>query len=190
VAPVRGRIDGRYGKAPLAVIGLVALAMVQGGAIVYSATRTRATPATRPPDLVMGDTIRILPGRDSLSRITQVTLHRSNPPWTALLAFSPTCAWCDSVAPLWKRWTRDSDVRAHVVGVAWGDPSAAHRYAHDHEWRLAELLVVDSVVTGSLGRQLTRKTPWFFLLDSAGVVRYSGHGNEIGVVDSLVATRR
>lgn len=117
-----------------------------------------------------------------------MTLHRSNPPWTVLLAFSPTCVWCDSVAPLWQRWTRDAGARAHVVGVASGDPLAAGRYTRDHEWRLAELLLVDSMVTGSLGRQLTRKTPWFFLLDSTGVLRYSGHGNEIGIVDSLAGT--
>lgn len=185
---MRTRIDRRNGKAPLAVLGLVALAMVQGGAIVYSATRTKGAATARPPDLVIGDAIRAIPGRDSLSRITQVTVRRSDPAWTVLLAFSPTCAWCDSVAPLWKRWTRDSGVRAHVVGLASGDPLAARRYTHAHEWRLAELLVVDSAVSGVLGRQLTRKTPWFFLVDSAGVLRYSGHGNEIGIVDSLVGT--
>lgn len=184
---MRARIDGRNGKAPVAVIGLVALAMVQGGAIVYSATRTKDATA-RPPDLMMGDIIRVIPGRDSLFRITQVTLRRSTPAWTVLLAFSPTCAWCDSVAPLWKRWSRDTGVRAHVVGVASGDPLAARRYTHAHGWRLAELLVVDNVVTGSLGRQITRKTPWFFLFDSTGTLRYSGHGNEIGLVDSLVGT--
>lgn len=188
VAPVRARIDRRNGKAPLAVIGLLALALVQAGAIVYSVTRPGDAVAIRPPDLVIGETVRTIPGRDSLSRITQVRLGRNGPSWSVLLAYSPTCAWCDSVAPLWKRWIRDTRVRVHVVGVASGDPLAARRYAHAHEWRLAELLVVDSAVTGGLGRQLTRKTPWFFLFDSTGTLRYSGHGNEIGLVDSLVGT--
>lgn len=183
---MRSWIDRRSGKSGLVVMGLVLLAMVQVGAIVVSASRTTNPPVVRPPDLAIGEAILAIRGRDSLARIRSVPLRRKDTNWTVLLAFSPTCAWCDSVAPRWKSWTQGIGDRVHVVGVVSGDPSAALRYTHAHGWRIGELIVVDSAVTGILGRQLTRKTPWLFLFDSTGALRYSGHGNEVGAVDSLV----
>jgi len=183
-------IGGRGGKSGPVVVGLVLLAMVQVGAIVVSASRTTARPGTRPPDLALGDAIPEVRGRDSLSRILSVPLQRSSPGWTVLLAFSPTCAWCDSVAPRWRIWTRNVENRAHLVGIASADPSAALTYVHGHGWKLGDLIVVDSGLTGVLGRQLTRKTPWLFLFDSTGALRYSGHGNEVGTIDSLLGISR
>jgi len=187
---VRAWIDRRGGKRGLVVLGLALLAMVQAGAIVVSASRTKNPPVVRPPDLAIGDAISEVRGRDSLARITKVPLRREDLGWTVLLAFSPACAWCDSVAPLWKRWTRESRSRVRVVAIASGEPSAALRYTDAHGWKFGELIVVDSGVTGVLGRQLTRKTPWLFLFDSSGTLRYSGHGNEVGAVDSLVGLSR
>lgn len=183
-------IGGRGGKSGPVVVGLVLLAIGQVAAIVVSAGRTTSRPDTRPPDLALGDAILEVRGRDSLARIISVPLRRGGSGWTVLLSFSPTCAWCDSVAPRWKTWTREVGNRAHLVGIASADPSAAFRYVHGHGWKLAELIVVDSTLTGVLGRQLTRKTPWLFLFDSAGALRYSGHGNEVGTIDSLVGISR
>ena len=183
-------IGGRGGKSGPVVVALVLLAMVQVGAIVVSASRTKPRPDNRPPDLALGNAVLEVRGRDSLSRILSVPLHRPSPGWTVLLAFSPTCAWCDSVAPRWRAWTRDVGIRAHLVGIASADPSAALTYVHRHGWKLGDLIVVDSALTGVLGRQLTRKTPWLFLFDSTGALRYSGHGNEVGTIDSLLGISR
>ena len=183
-------IDRRNEKSGLVVKGLVLLAMVQAGAIVVSATRPKHPSTVPTPDLVIGEAIPAIQGRDSLSVITSVPFRRKDTTWTVLLAFSPTCAWCDSVAPRWKSWTRGTGSRAHVVAIASGDPSAAIRYTHVHDWKIAELIVVDSALTGVLGRRLTRKTPWLFLIDASGILRFSGHGNEVGAVDSLVGISR
>jgi len=183
---VSGWIDRGNGKGGLVLVGLALLAMVQVGAIVLSASRAKNLPAVRPPDLVIGDAVPAIRGRDSLAGSTTVALRRKDASWTVLLAFSPTCAWCDSVAPRWKSWTGAIGGQVAVVGISSGAPSAALRYTHAHGWKLGELIVVDSAVTGVLGRQLTRKTPWLFLFDSKGVLRYSGHGNEVGTVDSFM----
>ena len=183
---MRGWIDrGGIGRGGLVLAGLALLAMVQIGAIVARASRATQVPPARPPDLVIGDAVPAIRGLDARAGSTSVALQREDARWTVLLAFSPTCAWCDSVAPRWKSWTAAIDRRVAVVGISSGEPSAALRYAHAHGWKLGALIVVDSAVTGVLGRQLTRKTPWLFLFDSRGVLRYSGHGNEVETVDSL-----
>jgi hypothetical protein len=179
-------IDRLSRKNSLVVGGLGLLALLQVGAIVASVSRPDDPPIVGPPDLLIGQAFLTIPGRDSLAKISDFPLRRKPPTWTVLLAFSPTCAWCDSVAPHWRLWTNGIGSQIRVVGVVSADPAAALRYTHAHQWRLADLIVVDSAVTGVLGRQLTRKTPWLFLFDSAGVLRYSGHGNEHAVIDSLV----
>lgn len=187
---MRRWLDGRNGKRGPVVTGLVLLAIVQVGAIALSASRTRQSRIVRPPDLTIGETIPAVQGRDSLARIASIPLRRPDTTWTILLAFSPTCAWCDSVAPRWKRWTEEIGGREHVVAIASGDPSTALRYTRAHGWKIADLIVVDSAFTDVLGRQLTRKTPWLFLFDHTGALRFSGHGNEVGVADSLMGIRK
>jgi hypothetical protein len=182
---MRAWIDRGNGRGGLVLAGLALLALVQVGAIVARASRANQLPPVRPPDLAIGDAVPAIRGLDAGAGGTSVTLRREDARWTVLLAFSPTCAWCDSVAPRWKSWTGAIGRRVVVVGISSGEPSAALRYAHAHGWKLGELIVVDSAVTGVLGRQLTRKTPWLFLFDSRGVLRYSGHGNEVETVDSL-----
>lgn len=186
---MRRGID-RSRRGGVVVLGLVLLATVQVGAIVVSMRRRDPPPVVRQPDLLIGAIIATIRGHDSLGRLATVSLRRTDPSWTVLLAFSPTCSWCDSVAPRWRSWTNEVNHRVRVVGVVSGSPSAALAYTHRHAWQLQDLLAVDSTVTGTLERQLTRKTPWLFLFDSAGVLRYSGHGNEVGVVDSLVGLAR
>jgi hypothetical protein len=183
---MRARIDRSDRRQGFVLLGLALLAVVQVGAILVIAHRVRHPPIVRPPDLAIGDGVPAIRGRDSLAAITTLPLRRNGRSWTVLLAFSPACSWCDSVAPRWKRWTETADGRVAVVGIASGDPSAALRYARAHGWKIGELIVVDSALTGVLGLQLTRKTPWLFLIDKRGVLRYSGHGNEVGTVDSLV----
>lgn len=183
---MRSQIDRSNGKHGLVLVGLVLLAVIQVGALVVMANRAKHPPAIRPPDLAIGDGIPAIRGRDTLAAITTLSFRRKGTGWTVLLAFSPACAWCDSVAPRWKRWTGEVGNRAAVVGIASGDPLAALEYTRAHGWKIGELIVVDSTMTGMLGRQLTRKTPWLFLIDSRGILRYSGHGNEVGIVDSLM----
>jgi hypothetical protein len=171
-------------KSGMVVAGLVLLAAVQVGAIV--ATVRRAPAPVRLPDLAMGARIRAVPGRDSLGRPFSLAFPRPVPEWTVLLAFSPECAWCDSVAPRWKRWSERVTGRLKVVALTAAEPPAALGYVHSHQWQVHVLLTVDSARTGDLARQLTRKTPWFFLIDRTGALRFSGHGNDIGLVDSIV----
>jgi hypothetical protein len=187
---MRSRIDRSDRKQRLVLVGLALLAVVQVGAILVIAHRVSHPPIVRPPDLAIGDGVPAIRGRDSLAAITTLPLRRTGASWTVLLAFSPGCAWCDSVAPRWKRWTEAAGGRIAVVGIASGDPSEALRYTRAHGWKIGELIVVDSALTGVLGLQLTRKTPWLFLIDKRGVLRYSGHGNEVGTVDSLVGASR
>jgi hypothetical protein len=185
-ALMRSRIDRSDRQQGFVLMGLALLAVVQIGAILVIAHRVRHPPIVRPPDLAIGDGVPAIRGRDSLAAITTLPLRRNGTNWTVLLAFSPACAWCDSVAPRWKRWTEAAGGRIAVIGIASGDPSAALRYTRAHGWKIGELIVVDSALTGVLGLQLTRKTPWLFLIDKRGVLRYSGHGNEVGTIDSLV----
>ena len=185
---MRSWINRSNGKQGLVLAGLALLATIQVGAIVAMAGRAKHPPPPRLPDLVIGDAVLDIRGRDSLAGSTTVALRRKDTSWTVLLAFSPTCAWCDSVAPRWKRWTGAIAGQVAVVGISSAEPAAALRYTHAHGWKLGRLIVVDSAVTGGLGRQLTRKTPWLFLFDSKGVLRYSGHGNEVGTIDSLVGS--
>ena len=185
-ALMRSRIDRSDRKQGFVLGGLALLAVVQVGAIIVIANRVKHPADGRPPDLAIGDGIPAIRGRDSLAAITTLPLRRRDMSWTVLLAFSPACAWCDSVAPRWKRWTESVGGRVAVVGISAGEPSAALQYTRAHGWQIGTLIVVDSAITGMLGRQLIRKTPWLFLIDKRGILRYSGHGNEVGIIDSLV----
>jgi hypothetical protein len=101
--------------------------------------------------------------------------------WTLVMAFSASCQWCDSVAPAWEALTIARRPGLRLVGVTQDDSAVAAGYAAAHRWRFDTLLAGADPDPGSPGGQLTARTPWFYLFDSRGTLRRSGHGASAGV---------
>jgi hypothetical protein len=101
--------------------------------------------------------------------------------WTLVMAFSASCQWCDSVAPAWEALTISRRPGLRLVGVTQDDPAVAAGYVAAHRWRFDALLAGADPDPGAPGGQLTARTPWFYLFDSSGTLRRSGHGASAGV---------
>jgi peroxiredoxin len=167
------------------LVGMLALtALFQGGILVARSTGER--PRTPPVGIAVGDTIRAFnvagpPGT------APVPLTGPAGKWTVLLAFRSTCVWCDSVAPRWTAWLGKPHP-ARVLGITSDTPDSAAAYRDAKRWRL-ELVSAPGQKPGSVESSLLSRTPWVYVLDENGVVRYHGHGNNLPQVDSLLAER-
>ena len=85
---------------------------------------------------------------------------------------------CRTVAHDWARWMDEHGAGVRSVGVTLDDVPTGRRFASQSGW----LLEVVSVA-GPPGRDelwpVAARTPWVWLLDSRGVLRYQGHGQEL-----------
>lgn len=109
---------------------------------------------------------------------------------TLLLVYDPDCAHSDRVAAGWREWLeRGRHGASRVLALHAGSRSPAVAYAVGRGWPV-EVVSVGSRVDGSGVHPLTRRTPWVFAIDGAGVVVASGHGRELPqVARALIPAR-
>jgi thiol-disulfide isomerase/thioredoxin len=124
--------------------------------------------------------VEVAPGRDSLVRFGEGEL-------VILLSFSDSCGHCHTVAPLWKAVMDSVGVRRWFA-VSRDAAEVAVAFLSKYELNLP-LLRVAPPMSGKVGFALTMMTPWVYVVDGKGVVRYTSSGwalrQALRVADSL-----
>ncbi|MBW3572886.1 MAG: peroxiredoxin family protein [Gemmatimonadetes bacterium] len=164
----------------LVLVALAQLALLSSGMM-----RKEAPRPPRPDPVRVGDQVGELPGHMD-GAPARVALRRSDQRWTAVLAFASDCVHCETVAPDWSNWLRKEHA-FEVIGISRDAPQDAAAYRGHHGWRMRILNVPrGDARTGFL----VSRTPWVFLFDDRGVLRYEGHGRSVASVDSIVRAGR
>ena len=165
----RGRLSGLAGG-----VGVVALGALAAGQLANMAYgRVEMDPAE--PWITESHDLADLEVR--LEDGTVARLSAVGP--TLLLVFDVECSHSQRIAPLWAAWlSRNRTAETTVLAVTASHLAVAVRYARARQWSV-ELATVDSTGDGSLGRAVTRRTPWVFAIDHDGRVIAHAHGTRI-----------
>lgn len=173
-----------------ALLILLVVAFIGQSALAAVRTRVASRPSFAPGSpMVVGDT---LPGvRGYLRSGTSTTIRLASDPGTVtvLYAFHPECAHCHKVAPDWaEHFSADSDSEAFVrrIAVTGDSTSAAYAYAVRFGWDV-DVVSVRPLTAVDREYALISRTPWVFVFDSDGVLRFEGHGNALEEVAQVVA---
>lgn len=167
-------------------LGWVLVLLLAAQVAVYATVRTKSSRRPAPAELQLGARFRSVLGITEGNGRTRTPLtHASR--YTVVLAYDPRCVHSTRIADAWKRWL-DSSPRARVLAVARGTHPTAAAYARQQGWRM-RTVAVSTPARGTLEHSLLRRTPWVFVFDSQGTLRFQGHGSELAAVDSLVAGR-
>lgn len=131
--------------------------------------------------IVVGDTLFALVGNREGGVPTTIRLATDSSIATVLYVFHPDCVHCHPVAPEWaKRFSADRNNGSAVRSVAVTSDSIepAVAYAERFGWTV-DVLSVQELAPQSREYSLVSRTPWVFVFDSIGVLRYEGHGSRL-----------
>lgn len=142
------------------------------------------------PTALIGDTVPALTGYTEDSVLTTVSLvadgrHTA----TVVYTFHPACAFCDTVAPEWAARFAAEDPKAAPVrriAVTRELPGPAASYAQQFNWDI-ELVSVSDFAETSPEAFLISRTPWVYVFDPDGVLRFDAHGADLEDVDHALA---
>lgn len=142
------------------------------------------------PTAPIGDTVPALTGHTDDSVLTTVSLvadgrHTA----TVVHALHPACAFCDTVAPEWAAHFAAGDPKAAPVrriAVTREVPGPAATYAQQFNWGI-DLLSLSGSAETSPEAFLASRTPWVYVFDPDGVLRFDAHGADLEHVDHAVA---
>lgn len=112
-----------------------------------------------------------------------VKLVREDKRWTVVLAFKSDCYYCGEVAPAWREWLRAND-QFEVIALSRDSFSVAEQYLRAHELGV-EVLSVAENHGASPERYIVSRTPWIFLFDATGTLRFEGNGQNINDLQSF-----
>lgn len=104
--------------------------------------------------------------------------------WTAVLAVHSRCAWCDSISPDWRRVLQQPN-RYRIVFLGREPLDSLSSYL-EAKSLYAPFATVFGAADGSVERAIAGRTPWVYLVDSTGTLRYSEHGSALSVLDSVI----
>lgn len=118
--------------------------------------------------LASGDTLRSLAG-------------------TVVYAFDSECEHSHAVALAWAEHfaAAPTTYRIKRMAVTLDDPETAARYSRRFGWRV-EVLGTTQLPLGGREVSLVDRTPWLFVFDFAGVLRYQGHGADLEQMEAVV----
>lgn len=133
----------------------------------------RPTPPQPPsPFLDVGDTVSTIKAR---FRLRDTVLNFSGIDSShILISVRSSCVWCTEAMPEIQAQLPRLRSRMRVTFISSESDTIAGRYLREHGVS-ADPLSLPQATSGAVGRALTSRTPWFFLLDSQGVIRRSSH---------------
>ena len=142
--------------------------------------------------VLVGDRLAALTGYSDDGVRAVVPLGAEPGAVTVLYAFNSECAFCDEVAPEWAshfatRAPGDSAIRR--VAVTRDLPGPAVSYAERFGWQV-DLLSVSQLEETSRESSLVSRTPWVYVFDSDGVLRFQDHGAELQRMEDAIAAIR
>lgn len=103
---------------------------------------------------------------------------------TVLLAFHRACPFCDEVAPAWRDWLA-TEHRSRMILMSDDRPRDALDYRDTNQWS-GTLITLAPQSPTDLAAWLTRRTPWIYIVDSAGRLLYEGHGANLGAATAVL----
>jgi hypothetical protein len=106
----------------------------------------------------------------------------------ALLVFSPNCPHTATVSSEWARWTAGAPSDVEVLAISADGLAGAVTYAKTHRWNAA-VGSIPEWAESAVSRAMLGRTPWIFLLDELGLVRFDAHGAHLAQLDSAVAAQ-
>ncbi len=142
--------------------------------------------------VLVGDTLHALTGHDDDGVLAMVPLDSDPGTVTVLYAFNSECAFCDEVAPEWaSHFGAQERATASVrrIAVTRDLPGPAATYAARFGWRV-DLLSISQLAETSRESSLISRTPWVFVFDSDGVLRFQDHGAELQRMEEAIAALR
>lgn len=154
-----------------------------GGQTVLAVGRSwQASPPSAPVSaMTVGDTLPTLTGNLEGSIPTTVQLATNAGVATVLYVFHPDCVHCHAVAPEWaEHFSADQTDGPLVQRIAVTNDSVgpAVAYAERFGWNV-DVLSVAELTLADREYSLFARTPWVFVFDSAGVLRFDGHGRRL-----------
>jgi hypothetical protein len=168
----------------LAFVSLVLLALVQVAVLGRKAV-ARPAPVGPPVFLAVDDTVPQLRVRHEDGTRAAHRFASGAGRWTVVLSFRSDCKPSQAVVPAWTAWLNTRHP-VDVVAVTRDSLPVATTYRDARRWPV-RVISLERPRRGTPEHALVTRTPWIFLLDPSGVVRYEGHGGTLPVVDSLIA---
>lgn len=155
-----------------------------GSQIVLAVSRAQqaAPPSAPATGLVVGDTLPALTGSLEGGALTTIPLATDAGIATALYVFHPDCVHCHAVAPEWaEHFSADHTAGQVVQRIAVTNDAVvpAVAYAERFGWNV-DVLSMEDLTPADREFSLFSRTPWVFVFDSAGVLRFDGHGRRLG----------
>ena len=185
-------MDTRNARTSRVLLGLLAVAIGAQGIVLASRWLGGAgavpVPAAVATALGVGDTVSAVAG-ETRSGTTKVIPVAAGPGQaTVVYAFHPECAYCDSIAPAWSRYASREDagtIQVRRFAVTMDLPEPAGAYAARFGWKM-DVLSMSRLTPADRDYTLLAKTPWIFVFDSAGVLRFQGHGADLEQAEDAV----
>ncbi len=146
-----------------------------------------ASPAAR---LAVGDALPMLEGVGADGSPLSVALANDEGAVTVLFAYHSECAHSDTVAPDWAGFLADRTWSAdgiRTLALTRDPPGPAVSYAERFGWDV-DLLSTPDAVPPDIRRSLVSRTPWVFVFDPGGVLRFQGHGGDLDLVEDAVTS--
>jgi len=184
--------EGGYRMKRVQSAALILLVSAIVGQSLYLAFRTtpRDDPGRPASQVRVGDTLGFLSGHVEDGTATTLPLREERGAVTVLYAFHSECGFCDDVAPAWGRYFAAPDsgtAGLRRIALTRDPPATAADYARRFGWRV-ELLSVSRLPDTSREHVLVARTPWVFVFDSDGMLRFHDHGAELERIDKAIAT--
>ncbi len=170
------------------LLALLLLAIGVQGVLLVRRSDPDVNAAGPAPAIGVGDTVHALAGKTAPGSTTVIPLATGTGSATVLYAFHPECAYCDSIAPAWSRYPSTDDVggaRVRRLAVTMGLPKPAGAYAARFGWKM-DVLSMSRLTPADRDYTLLAKTPWIFVFDSGGVLRFQGHGTDLELAEEAV----
>lgn len=158
--------------------------------VLIAAQRVRPSggAAYPPAQLAVGDALPVLEGVGADGSPLSVPLANDEGAVTVLFAYHSECVHSDTVASDWTTFFADRTWDGggiRTLALTRDLVETAVSYAERFGWEV-DLLSTPDAVPPDIRHSLVSRTPWVFVFDSGGVLRFQGHGGELDLVEQAV----
>ena len=167
------------------VLGVVGQSTV---AITRTQEANTGLPASGRP-MAVGDTLLEVTGYFRGGTSSTIRLASDAGTVTILYSFHPECIHSHTVASNWAEHfsaALNNDVGVRRFAITDASTDAAYEYAKRFRWSV-DVVGVRPSALAHREYALVSRTPWVFVFDSNGILRFEGHGNALELVGRVVA---
>ncbi len=167
------------------IASLLVFCAVAQVTILVGRYRAAGPPALAP--YLVGDTLVRLDGLKVDGTEAVLAIPMLTGAATVVYAFSSECAYCEDVAPEWaSHFGKQGGEGIRRVAITRDPPQTAASYAERFGWEVPILSIPDLVATDRRSFLLSR-TPWLYVFDRDGALRFQGHGSSLDRMDEAAS---